>query len=126
MVGCPVELQLASRTAIQTLHSERHNGWGMLQGRRGEKIRMDRDFFEQPILNSPYAYPLSHWQLDEQGQPTCQLVERRRSAEFITPIPKPKKQKVAPQQQRLFLDDTGLSTQQQEYDPTPLINEFRR
>jgi len=28
------------------------------------------DFSERPILNSPYVYPSSHWELDEQGQPT--------------------------------------------------------
>ena len=56
---------------------------------------MDNRFFEQPILNSPYEYPACHWELDESGQPTGKLVERRRSAEFITPIPKPKKRKTA-------------------------------
>ena len=50
-------------------------------------------FFERPILNSPYEYPLRHWELDEQGQPTQQILERRRRAEFITPIPKPRKRK---------------------------------
>ena len=29
-------------------------------------------FFKQPILNNPYEYPASHWELDEQGQPTQQ------------------------------------------------------
>jgi type III restriction enzyme len=86
----------------------------------------ESDFFEQPILNSPYAYPSRHWELDESGQPTGLTVERRRTAEFITPIPKPKKQKAPVQQQRLIFDDgSGLSTQQQEYDPTPIINELR-
>jgi type III restriction enzyme len=84
------------------------------------------DFFERPILNSPYGYPSRHWELDESGQPTGLIVDRRRTAEFITPIPKPKKQKPPAQQQRMIFDDgTGLSTQQQEYDPTPIINELR-
>jgi type III restriction enzyme len=77
---------------------------------------LDDRFFEQPILNSPYDYPARHWELDEQGQPTHQIVERRRSAEFITPIPKPRRRR-ASAQQHLILDD-GLSTQQQQYDPT--------
>ena len=35
-------------------------------------------FFEKPILNSPYDYPLRHWELDEAGQPTQQVIETRR------------------------------------------------
>ena len=27
-------------------------------------------FFEQPILNSPYAYPGRHWELDADGRYT--------------------------------------------------------
>lgn len=41
------------------------------------------EFFSQPILNSPYDYPGRHWELDSQGQPTHNIVERRRPAEFI-------------------------------------------
>ena len=48
---------------------------------------------ERPILNSPYAYPARHWELDAQGQPTGDIIEARRTAQFITPIPKPKKHK---------------------------------
>lgn len=53
---------------------------------------MPPSFFAQPILNSPYEYPRRHWELDEDGQPTGRLLHRRRKADFITPIPKPKKQ----------------------------------
>ena len=42
-------------------------------------------FFRQPILNSPYKYPVRHWELDGTGQPTQQIIENRRRAEFITP-----------------------------------------
>jgi type III restriction enzyme len=48
---------------------------------------MDHRFFERPIINSPYAYPRRRWELDSQGQPTQQIIEKRRRAEFITPIP---------------------------------------
>lgn len=83
-------------------------------------------FFEHPILNSPYAYPARHWELDRDGQPTQQIVERRRPAQFITPIPKPKKRKGAAAQQSMVFDEgAGISTTEQEYDPTPLINELR-
>ena len=54
---------------------------------------MSDPFFEHPILNSPYAPPGRHWELDDQGQPTRKIVEARRKAEFITPIPRPKKRK---------------------------------
>lgn len=50
-------------------------------------------FFEQPILNSPYQYPFRHWELDGEGQPTQKIIEHRRSAQFVAPIPKPKKRK---------------------------------
>ena len=56
---------------------------------------MDRRFFEHPILNSPYEYPARHWELDASGQPTDRVLEHRRRVSFITPIPKPKKQKAA-------------------------------
>ena len=83
-------------------------------------------FFEQPILNSPYDEPRRFWELDEQGQPTQRIREGRRRAEFITPIPKPRRQRRRPEQRALsFEDSTGLSTAQQEYDPTPIINEIR-
>jgi hypothetical protein len=39
-------------------------------------------FLERPILNSPYAYPDRHWELDDDGQPTNKIVESRRC--FIT------------------------------------------
>jgi type III restriction enzyme len=51
---------------------------------------MSNPFFDRPILNSPYRYPLRHWELDADGQPTQKIVEERRRAEFISPIPKPK------------------------------------
>ncbi|MFM2405800.1 MAG: hypothetical protein RL223_3680 [Pseudomonadota bacterium] len=54
---------------------------------------MSNPFFEKPILNSPYDYPGRHWELDESGQPTQKIKDERRKAEFITPIPKAKKQK---------------------------------
>ena len=89
---------------------------------------MDNRFFERPILNSPYEYPRRHWELDDQGQPTQQIIEKRRRAEFITPIPKPRKRKgSAAVQTDLVLDEgKGLSTAQQQYATTSTINELRR
>ncbi|HEX6694066.1 MAG TPA: hypothetical protein VF035_05095, partial [Longimicrobiales bacterium] len=48
---------------------------------------MSTAFFDKPILNSPYERPGRHWELDDEGQPTQRIVESRRRAEFITPIP---------------------------------------
>ncbi len=89
---------------------------------------MDYDFFEHPIINSPYEYPERHWELDAQGQPTQKIIDIRRKAEFITPIPKPKKHKPAADQQQMIFDEgKGLSDQQQQYEATStIINEFRR
>jgi type III restriction enzyme len=88
---------------------------------------MDNRFFEEPILNSPYEYPSRHWELDEQGQPTQRILDTRRPAEFITPIPKPKKQKGTPQQATLNFDEgKGLSTEEQQYDHTAVINGVRQ
>jgi type III restriction enzyme len=83
-------------------------------------------FFERPIINSPYEYPGQHWVLDESGQPTGQLEPKRRRAEFITPIPKPKKRKGKEKQEELLLDEgRGLTTKKQAYDLTSIINEVR-
>ena len=88
---------------------------------------MANPFFDHPILNSPYECPRRHWELDSSGQPTQRLLEKRRRAEFITPIPKPQKRKSAAQQEEIVFDEgKGLSTQQQQYDPTSLINEVRQ
>jgi type III restriction enzyme len=83
-------------------------------------------FFDHPILNSPYGYPERHWELDDQGQPTQNILPHRRAAEFITPIPKPKKRKGSGQQSPLIFDEGhGLSTAKQQYDHTAVINGVR-
>src|ERR1700730_5924509 len=84
-------------------------------------------FFDKPILNSPYECPLRHWELDDQGQPTQKLLNSRRRAEFITPIPKPRKRKDSAEQKRMVFDEgKGLSTEKQQYDPTSIINLLRQ
>jgi type III restriction enzyme len=86
---------------------------------------MTIEFFEHPILNSPYAYPSRHWEMDH-GQPTEQIKQSRRPAEYITPLPKPRKRKG--QSLSLLLDDDlGLSSQEQEYQKTAaIINSVRQ
>ena len=88
---------------------------------------MSNPFFDHPILNSPYEYPKQHWELDSSGQPTQRILDTRRRAEFITPIPKPKKRKKAAKQEELIFDEgKGLSTEHQQYDITSIINEVRQ
>ena len=84
-------------------------------------------FFESPILNSPYEPPKLHHALDKDGQPLDEPpVEGRRRSELITPVPKPRKRKNKPEQEGfVFGGDEGLSSIEQEYNPTPIINEIR-
>jgi type III restriction enzyme len=85
-------------------------------------------FFDRPILNSPYAYPSRHWELDASGQPTQQILPRRRAADFITPIPKPRKRKggAGDQASLVFDEGKGLSTAAQQYSHTAVINAVRK
>ena len=89
---------------------------------------MENNFFASPILNSPYAYPARHWELDEQGQPTQRIKPERRPADFVTPIPQPRKGKGRGLQQSPFLfdEDDKLSSTEQLYEPTALISRIRQ
>ena len=88
---------------------------------------MNNQFFEKPILNSPYGYPSRHWELDDTGQPTQKILETRRRADFITPIPKPKKRKGVVEQTSIVFDEgKGLSTTAQRYDHTAIISSVRQ
>jgi type III restriction enzyme len=49
--------------------------------------------FERPILNSPYAYSDQQWELDDDGQPTNQILPKRRDSNLLTPVPKPQKRR---------------------------------
>jgi len=88
---------------------------------------MTNQFFERPILNSPYEHPSRHWELDAAGQPTNRIVENRRRAEFITPIPKPKKRRgAATQEQMVFNEAKELAADGQRYETMSIVNEVRR
>ena len=82
-------------------------------------------FFEQPILNSPYERPRRHWELDE-GRPTHRIVENRREASFITPIPKPRRLQRG--QRQLALDEAAaeVDTANQQYQHAHVINGVRQ
>ena len=82
---------------------------------------MNPKFFEQPVLNSPYEAPGRHWKLDESGQPTHEIVASRRAADFVTPVPKPRRAvpgapSSGSEQAMMVLDEgRGLSTDKQQY-----------
>lgn len=81
---------------------------------------MSEEFFQSPILNTPYAEPDRHWELDEGGQPTSNIVPRRRQSALVSPIPKARKIRGKPVQADLLADEGG-----QEYNPTEVINGIR-
>ncbi len=87
---------------------------------------MNHDFFERPILNSPYECPSEHWELDENRQPTNQTLNQRRSVSFITPIPAPRKRKHVQREIVFDSESQTLETETQQYDLTVLINELRQ
>ena len=86
---------------------------------------MSDPFFEHPILNSPYELPSRHWKLDEDGQPTQEIAESRRTVDFITPIPKAKKRKGSQQDELVFDEGKGLSSSDQQYQMADTINRLR-
>ena len=88
---------------------------------------MPDQFFEAPVLNSPYEPPTRYWELDpETRQPTNDIIDgRRRPATYMTPVPKPRKQRGQARQEAMPLDvGKGLSIE--DYDPTSTINQLRR
>jgi type III restriction enzyme len=88
---------------------------------------VNNQFFERPVLDSPYEYSASYWELDPHGQRTQRIIESRAQGRVITPIPKPRKRKEQASQSDLVFDEgKGLSTEKQQYDPTSaVINELR-
>ena len=83
-------------------------------------------FFTNPILNSPYAAPTRHWELDDDNQPTGEVVNGRREASFITPVPVPRGTQRDGEQAGMVIDDpAGLSARDQQYTMDG-INEVRR
>jgi type III restriction enzyme len=91
---------------------------------------MPEDFFTQPILNSPYSYPGRHWELDATGQPTMRITDCRRSADFITPIPRPRKRKsLSGDKQRqathALTDDESFEDRDTQYTVSKTVNELR-
>jgi type III restriction enzyme len=85
---------------------------------------MPESFFERPILNSPYELPARHWELDESGQPTNRVIDDRREARYVSPIPTSKKTR-SEQRDLDLLQPEGFTEERQKYDPMPVINALR-
>lgn len=92
-----------------------------------ERTKMSESFFENPILNSPYDEPTKYHALDELGQPTDQQpIKGRRRSDFVTPVPKSKTKRTQSAQTELGLSNKpDVSTENQDYDASRLINEIR-
>ena len=87
------------------------------------------EFFEQPVLNSPYERPSRHWELDKTGQPTQKIIESRRQVSFISAVPTSKKQRgSSANQASLVFDKTAreLETDNQQYELMQTINGVRQ
>ena len=94
--------------------------------RDGKGRRMDESFFERPILNSPYAYPapaLGAGRRRPADQPDHRDAPALRAdhagAEAAEAAAR------AGQAELGLGAGDGLSTAEQEYNPTPIINEIR-
>ncbi len=59
-------------------------------------MQLDNQFFEKPIINSPYELPARHWELDEAGQPTQKQVDSWRN------LPNPNQWQVTAETARLL------------------------
>lgn len=83
------------------------------------------EFFESPILNSPYEEPGRYWELDEGGRPTGRILDGRRQAAYITPIARAKRDAGTASAQGEL--DLGIKAgnDDQRYDQYALINEVR-
>ncbi len=87
-------------------------------------------FFDQPILNSPYAAPARYYELEADGRPREQPpVPGRRPSELISPVPPSRKQsrrggRGAVAQADLFAEQEAADEQGQAYTLTQ-INEVR-
>lgn len=91
---------------------------------------MSNPFFERPILNSPYDEPAQHWDFDpESGQLISQEpVKKRRKAEFLSPIPKPRRGRGARNASQTTMDlrtERGLDASDGRYETNDTIMAIR-
>ena len=89
---------------------------------------MSEQFFNQPILNSPYECPSQHWELDDAGQPTQKILNIRRPAKFVSFVPGAKGDRGSTGKQAALVFDAtarGIGTGNQQYDLTEIIESLR-
>lgn len=82
------------------------------------------DFFERPILNAPYAEPVRHWELDADDKPATRIMDRHRSSQLSTALPRASVGASRSVTGSLF-DGHGHTTATTAIDPTPTINDLR-
>lgn len=71
---------------------------------------MSSRFFDPALLDSPDERPSKRWEPGDDGPPSGRILDACRRAQFIPPIPKPRKSRSAANQQTfVFADDKGLS-----------------
>ena len=87
-----------------------HSDASFLQFVRYQSPPMSNPSFDHPNLNSPYECPRRHWEPASDGQPTQRIIENRRRAEFITPMPKPKERKGSAKQVETLAKLIGQDT----------------
>nr|MCA8834347.1 DEAD/DEAH box helicase family protein [Pseudomonadota bacterium] len=88
---------------------------------------MSKNFKDQPIINSPYKVPDYHYKLDTYGEPLDgPPVSSRRESKYSAPVPKARKKKSQDDQSVMSMHPAdGFSTEDQEYNPTPIIKKIR-
>lgn len=86
---------------------------------------MTKPFYAEPILNSPYEAPTRHHALSASGEPLdLPPIDGRRRSEYIAPVPKSRRAKPTPQDQKsLELEDKDDNSAR--YNLSKLINEIR-
>ena len=84
-----------------------------------------RDFFERPILNSPYVEPSRHWELDEDDRPTQRIIDTRRTSKLDTALPSISARQRSAASGNL-LDGLDHETATTAIDPSPIVRRLRR
>jgi len=82
-------------------------------------------FFATPTLNSPYACPTRHWELDKHGQPTGRIVDKRRQVSFVTPIPRHRKGRDPQQTMDFDIEELRDAADGQRYELAQTIGSVR-
>jgi len=64
-------------------------------------------FADNPIINSPFDKPQSHFELDDEGQPTGKKLPGRRESVQVVPVPAARRR--GPRQRELALEEETTS-----------------